>query len=320
MESKKHDINVTLSNIQNCLQAIREQPLDSLTVEHYRASFDALSTLYTMQSAVTIEAFTLEGLPAEWIIPANAIPEQTILYFHSGTYINGSLCTDRALVSALASMTQTRILQIAYRLAPEHPFPAAITDGLIAYQWLLAQHHSPRHMAIMGTGAGGGIALSVLLLARDQHYPFPIMVACLSPWLDLTTAGLNVKKQVTTDSVLSIGLLTYAAQLYVSPEEASQPLASPLYADLHGLPPLFLQVTQHELLHDDAYTLVKHATASGAKARCVTWPDVFHGWHAFADRLPEGQAALDQIAAYYSKHVALANGNWPDKTADNPYS
>ncbi|GER90741.1 hypothetical protein KDW_49030 [Dictyobacter vulcani] len=303
--------------IASLLRDIHEQPLDTLSIEQYRAAFETIPTLYTMQSEVTIKTFSIQDLAAEWIIPVAARTQQAILYFHSGTYINGSLHTDRVLVSALAAMTRTRILQIDYRLAPEHPFPAPIEDGLTAYQWLQEQGYANKNLAIMGSAAGGGIALAVLLLARDQKIPLPTMAACISPWLDLTTTGLRRKSQLTTDTVLSLDLLEYAASQYVNQAEAAQPLASPMYADLHGLPALFLQVGQLELLHDDAYKFKELATTAGVRARCVTMAGMFHGWHAFADQLPaaQGHLALDQIAAYFEKYIALANGTWPDTTA-----
>jgi monoterpene epsilon-lactone hydrolase len=294
-------------SIQQALRAI-QQPSSILTIDSYRAAFDAVSALHIQPSNITINEFQINGLSAEWLLPNASIPERVILYFHSGTYLNGSLQTDRALASMLAHITQTKVLQIAYRIAPEHPFPTAAYDGFAAYQWLLAHGHEPQHIALAGSAAGGGITLAVLLLARDQSIPFPVVAACLSPWVDLTAEGLVARSHMTTDVVLSTSLLEYAARQYVSPEDASLPLASPLYADLHGLPPLFLQVGENEILHDDVYRLAKRAEACHVKAPCITWADMFHGWHAFSDRLPFGQLALEQIAAYFEKYFARARG------------
>jgi len=313
-ENTENQLSQLEQRIKQALQQIREQSATNLSVEKYRAAFDALSELHPQQHDVTVEAFDLQGLSAEWLIPSAPLPDRVILYFHSGTYINGSLATDRMPASILAHVTSTKVLQIGYRLAPEHPFPAAVYDGLSAYHWLLAHRYGADTIGLVGSAAGGGIMLAVLLLARDQGSPLPIVAAGISPWLDLTPEGLRAKRQVTTDIVLNASLLEYAAKNYVRPEDASQPLVSPLYADLHGLPPLFLVVGQHEILHDDAHKLAKQAEVYQSRARCITWDNMFHGWHAFADILPEGQLALEQIAAYFEKYFALARGTWPDDT------
>ncbi len=300
--------------IRHVLQTLQEQSGTAIDLEDYRAAFEAVADLQVQPQDVAIEALAIHGLPAEWLIPAVPIPEQVILYFHGGTYINGSLKTDRVFASMLARTTRTKVLQVAYRLAPEYPFPTAVHDGLAAYQWLLAQGYASNQIALAGSAAGGGITLAVLLLARDQGYPLPVVAACLSPWLDLTLDGLHAKQHCTTDIVLNTEVLAYAARCYIHPEQAAQPLVSPLYADVSGLPPLFLQVGQHEILHDDAHQFVRRAKALHMRAQCETWGNMFHGWQAFADVLPEGQLALEQIAAYFEKYFALANGTWSDDT------
>lgn len=233
--------------ISSVFQELREQSATTMSVEGYRAAFDAFAALTLPRQDVTVKALTIDGLAAEWIIPANPIPERVILYFHSGSYINGSLMTDRALVSMLACLTQTKVLQVAYRIAPEHPFPIAIYDGLAAYHWLIAHGHAPHTIALAGTAAGAGITLAMLLLLREQGDALPVVAALLSPLIDITPASIMAKRHVTTDIVFNAAMLDFAANMYMSQENASSPLGSPLYADLHGLPPLFIQVGENEI-------------------------------------------------------------------------
>lgn len=315
----EHKLSWIQKNIQYTLRAIRERPVDTISLESYRASFDAISAITTCQNNVTIEQLTVNNLLAEWVSPLNPIPKRVILYFHSGTYINGSLLTDRSLVSMLASVTKTKVLQVAYRVAPESPFPTAVYDGLAAYQWLVDHGHAPHHIGLVGSASGGGIVLSTLLLMRDQGIPFPVIAACISPWVDLTAESLNEKANAAKDIVLSAALLRYAAGYYVRPEEALLPLASPLYADLHGLPPLFFLVGEHEILRQDVQRLAERVKACRGRAQYVYWGSMFHGWTAFAPDLPPGRLALEQIAAYFEKYFALIEGTWPDDSVSYRY-
>ena len=292
--------------ISSVFGEIREQSVTTISLSDYRAAFDAFAALTTPRQDVTIEALTIDGLAAEWIIPANPIPERVILYFHSGSYISGSLMTDRALVSKLACLTQTKILQVAYRIAPEHPFPIAIYDGLATYRWLLTNGHASHTIALIGVAPGAGIVLSMLPLLREQGKALPVVAALLSPLIDITPASIRAKRHITTDIVFSAAMLDFAATMYAGQEHASSPLASPLYADLHGLPPLFIKVGENEMFHDDGYRLQERARSYNVRAHCITWADMFHGWQAFADVLPKGRLALEQIAAYFEKYFVLA--------------
>lgn len=311
-------VSLIRHSIKQALQKIQGQSLASLRLESYRAAFDAAAAISNQSHDVRIETLLVNDLPAEWIFPTPSISERTILYFHSGTFIDGSLQTDRNVASMLASITQTKVLQIAYRIAPEKPFPTAVYDGLAAYQWLIDHGHTPHHIALVGSVAGGGIALATLLLMRDHNIPFPALAACISPWIDLTQEGLNEKARITTD-IIDATLLAYAAGHYVRPEEAALPLASPLHADLCGLPPLLLLVGEHDIFRQEAQHFVKRVKACQGQAQCILWGNMFYGWTAFAHELPTGTLALEQIAAYFEKYFALIDGNWPDDTIDYHY-
>lgn len=319
-QSSSEQLAFLLQHIKQTLHPLREQTRAALDLSTYRTAFAALANLQKPIQNVIIKSLNIGNMLAEWLIPSSPASGQVILYFHSGMYISGSLETDRVLASALACTTRMKVLQVSYCLAPENPFPTPAYDGIAAYQWLLAQKYLPEQIAFAGIGAGGGITIAVLLLARDQGYPLPVVAACLSPWLDLTSTGIQAKQQSMADAIFTTDLLEYAARQYVSPQEAGHPLASPLYADVHGLPPLFLQVAQHELLHEDAQQFAHRVRALHGRARCVSWANAFHGWQAFADVLPTGQLALDQVAAYFEKYFSLVQGTWPDTTETWKYT
>lgn len=310
----EHHLAHLQQRIKRVLQPFQVQSDAAIDLASYRAACERLADLQVQPRDVSVEALAVNDLSAEWLIPAELVTERVLLYFHSGIYVNGSLATDRVLASLLARTTRTKVLQVAYRLAPEYPFPIAVHDGFAAYQWLFSQGYTSEQIALAGSAAGGGIALAVLLRTRDQGYPLPVVAACLSPWLNLTPAGLHAKAPYTIDIVLNAQLLEYAARQYIRPAEAAQPLVSPLYADLSDLPPLFVQAGQHEILLDDAEQFVQRVNAAGGRARRALWGRMFHGWQAFANVLPEAQLALEQIAAYFEKYFALVNGTWPDET------
>jgi phosphinothricin tripeptide acetyl hydrolase len=311
-EPMTDDAHLIEERLHNKLQCVYNSTPEKLSLESCRTAFEETIPFDSRTYQVTVEPFQLGTLAAEWIIPADAIAVRVLLYFHSGIYINGSLETDRTAISMLANACRTKVLQIAYRLAPECMFPAPVEDGLTAYTWLLQQGYTAEQIALVGAAAGGGILLATLLRARDQGLPLPVVAACISPWVDLTLA--NPPSQGQSDGILSRVLLEYAAKLYAHPEDAATPLASPLYADLHGLPPIIVVVGEHEFLLDDAFRLRDRIRAAGGRAQCVPWGNMFHGWTAFADMVPEGRLALEQIAAYVEKYFALVAGTWPDET------
>ncbi len=168
--------------IKHVFQPFQQPSGVMIDLAGYRAACERLAELQVQPQDVAVETLVVNDLPAEWLIPADPIADRVLLYFHSGTYINGSLATDRVLASRLARTTRTKVLQVAYRLAPEYPFPAAVHDGYAAYQWLFSQGYTSEQIALAGSAAGGGIVLAVLLQAREQGYALPVVAACLSPW------------------------------------------------------------------------------------------------------------------------------------------
>ena len=256
---------------------------------------------YPQPADITWEPVDAGGVAAEWVTPSECEPGRAIAYFHGGGYATGSVEAFRSLSSHLARATRARVLAADYRLAPEHPFPAALDDATAAYRFLLAAGHAPEHVALAGDSSGGGLALSTLVALRDAGEPMPAAAACISPWTDLTLSGPSLHANAETDPMVSAKTLALMADAYLGEHDRRAPTASPLFADLAGLPPLLIQVVTGELLLDDARRFAERAEAAGVDVTLDEWDDVFHVWHSFADLLPEARAAFDAIGAHVDR-------------------
>lgn len=243
-------------------------------------------------------------LPCEWVVPAggDASPRR-VLYLHGGGYVAGSRRSHRGIVSRLARATGAPVFVPEYRLAPEHRFPAAVDDALaaLAYASTSAPDGSespPVRLAIVGDSAGGGLALATLVAARDRGRTLPDACVLLSPWTDLAATGSSVVERDALDPVIPGALLERWARLYVGDADPRTPLASPLYAALHGLPRMLVQVGDQEVLLDDSTRLAERARSAGVDVTLEVWPDMFHVFQAFAGALPEGREAIARIASF----------------------
>lgn len=252
-------------------------------------------------------ALTANGVPAEWVCAPTseeAAPAQptaksrTILYFHGGGYMVGSIQTHAALASELAHACQARVLNVNYRLAPEAPFPAAIEDATRAYRWLLAQGVSPRQIVIAGDSAGGGLTIATLLALRERGEALPAAAVCFSPWLDLGLTGATFTTKATCDPLVRREDLRFMAQAYLRGEKPEHPLASPLYANLQGLPPILIQVGTDEVLLDDAVRFADKAKLFGVEVTLDVWPQMIHVWQLFSFLLPESKRAIEAASRY----------------------
>lgn len=272
-------------------------------IEEERTEFDAAATRFPKSRGVQYESLEIEGVLAERITAAGASGQDVILYLHGGCYILGSFKTERVIATTLSRLTGACVLSPNYRLAPEHPFPAAIGDALSIYTWVLQQGVDPAHVVVSGASAGGGLTIALMLAARDAGLSLPAAGVCLSPWLDLAGKGLSLQSKVRADVVLRPDMLEFAAKAYLASADPTTPLASPLYADLRGLPPLLLQVGTDELLLDDATRFASRARAAGVEVTLATWEQMFHGWQAFAVLLPEGRQAMEQVQAFIRTHL-----------------
>jgi acetyl esterase/lipase len=227
-----------------------------------------------------------------------------MLYLHGGGYVIGSLTTHRGLAGRLSQAAKARVLLIDYRLAPEHPFPAAVEDATAAYRWLLAHGCTPARLAIAGDSAGGGLTVATLVALRDAGQPLPAAGVCLSPWTDLEGLGESVTSKASADPIVQKEMLLRLASCYLGDADPRTPLAAPLYADLRGLPPLLVQVGTAEILLDDALRLAERAKAAGVAVTLEAWDDMIHVWQLFAPLLPEGQQAIARIGEFVQQHAA----------------
>jgi monoterpene epsilon-lactone hydrolase len=253
-----------------------------------------------------IRAVSEMPLNGEWIeptAPTNAAHRRCILYFHGGAYIAMSARTHRSVTSRLAALGQARLFALDYRLAPEHPFPAALDDALAAWNALSASI-PPSRIVVAGDSAGGGLALALLIALRDAGERTSAAAVLFSPWTDLAATGQSIIDNDAVDPLFFGSWVAGMARHYLGDTPAENPLASPVYADLTGLPPLLIQVGDSETLLDDSRRVYQNARRSGVDATLQIWPGVPHGWHIFAPILPEACAALRDAGAFIRAKLA----------------
>ena len=261
---------------------------------------------YPEPEDITWEPVDAAGVPGEWVVPDDCVPGRAVVYFHGGGYATGTLDSARALFCHLARATRARLLAVDYRLAPEHPFPAAVDDAIAAYRFAMSAGCTPEATAFCGDSSGGGLTLATLVALRDLGEPLPRTAVCISPWTDLTLSGASLQANRDGDPMVSASTLGLMADAYLGDVDRRSPTASPLFADLAGLPSLLLQVGSTELLLDDSTRFAERAEAAGVDVTLEIWEDVVHVWHAFADFLPEARDAIARIGTYVEQQVGDA--------------
>jgi acetyl esterase/lipase len=272
-------------------------------LESQRREWEAAVEATNPRLDAVVTPVDLDGIHGEWITVRESDRAGVLLFLHGGGYNAGSCKTHRALASQLARAAHTRVLLIDYRLAPEHPCPAAIDDAAHAYRWLLQQGNTPQQIVLGGDSAGGGLALATLVALRDSGVQGPAAAFLLSPWLDLALSGESMQTRAQLDPLTSYNDLHKAATLYLGELEAYDPRASPLYADLHRLPALLVHVGDHEVLRSDATRLAEKVKAAGGQVQLEIWEAMWHVWHAWADELPEARAAIVQIGEFVHRYL-----------------
>jgi epsilon-lactone hydrolase len=245
------------------------------------------------------------GISGAWIGAPDTEPTAAIFYLQGGGYNVGSYITHRELAARISYASGLRALLINYRLAPEDPFPAAIEDAVAAYEWLLSQGFDPARLIIGGDSAGGGLALATLLKLRDTGHALPAAGFLISPWVDLSLSGPTMETRAAIDPITSRQGLQRAATWYLGNTHSQDPLASPLFGKLDGLPPLLVQVGNDEILLSDSTRLAEQARAAGVDVTLEIWDEMWHVWHAWAAALPEGQQAIEQIGGWIRQQLGL---------------
>lgn len=248
----------------------------------------------------TVEPIQIEGMYAEWITNSQTLDDKVILYLHGGAYEYCSADTHRSLAARIMDESSIRVLLPEYRLAPEHPFPAAIEDTVRIYRWLLNQGYAPSHIIFAGDSSGGGLSVATTLLLRDQNEPLPAAVICLSPWVDLTSCGVSYQKNCDMDPYLRVAGVKEAALLYAGGEPLDHRLISPVFDEFSGFPPLFIQVGSCEILLSDAEMLAQQARHAGVHVSFKIWDGMWHVWQ-ISRKLPEAKMAIKEIGEFIKK-------------------
>ena len=291
-----------LDRVINMIRARATAPRK--TIEDDRVSYETMLSGMTLDDDIATERVGAGGVPAEWIWAPGVSKGSVMLYLHGGGYVLGSMRTHRVMLAHLSRASGFSVLGLEYRLAPEHPFPAPVEDTLAAYRWLLSRGYDPRKIVLGGDSAGGGLVVAAMVAMRYVGEPLPAAGVCISPWVDMEATGQSFVTNATSDPSVAKDRILRIASLYLAGKSPQAPLASPVHADLRGLPPLLVQVGSIETLLEDAKALTQRAQAAGVLAEWEVWEDMPHVWHHFAPILPEAQQAIARIGEFVRKYTA----------------
>jgi monoterpene epsilon-lactone hydrolase len=277
-----------------------------IDVNEQRRLLRELTSAQPLPADVTVTAAALGGVPAAEITIDGIEPRHVVLYFHGGVYVLGDAFQAADLASQVGRRTRAQVISVDYRLAPEHPYPAAVDDALAAYEALLDNGTAPSDIAFAGESAGGGLAVATLVNARDHGLPLPAAAFVMSPYADLSLAGTTMQTKREVDVLMSREALQSRVTDYTAGQDAALGLISPIFADLSGLPPLIIQAGTHEVLLDDAVRLARQAATADVEVTLDITPRVPHVFQAFYPILDEAAAALDRAGHLLSAHLASA--------------
>ena len=272
-------------------EAIAQRPRSD-DIAQRRRDIDARGRQNKLAADVTVEPVTANGVASEWTTTPDADRGKAILYLHGGGYVIGSLDSHRHLAAEAGRAAGARTLAIDYRLAPEHPFPAAVDDALAAYRFLLANGVQPGGVTIAGDSAGGGLVVAAMLAIRDAGLAQPACGWTISPWVDMEAIGDSMVSKAATDPTVQKAGILDMAKHYLNGADPRSPLAAPIYGDLHGLSPLLIQVGAAETLLDDAIRLAQVAGIADVAVDLQIWPEMIHVWHVYHPELAAGRRAI----------------------------
>ena len=296
------------AELEKVLALMAERPLGAgnPTLEEMRAGME--EGAFPATEAATVAPVDANGVPGEWVTVPESDPNRRLLYVHGGGYVIGSALTHRRLCEDIARAGGCAVLNLDYRLAPEHPFPAAVEDAIEGLKFVQANGPDGEGAAdatfVAGDSAGGGLTIATLLTAREQGVDQPNAAIGISAWTDLAITGETIQTRAEVDPLITDeSMVSGMAQTYLGDADADDPLASPLYADYAGLPPLLLQVGDHEVLLADTTRVTEKARAAGVDVTEEVWDEMFHVWHQFAPMLPEGQQAIERIGEFINQHA-----------------
>lgn len=286
---------------------IRKEVFDeSTSIAAFRERCEKGAARYArLPEGVNVQQQTIEGMNAEWQIPENADPRKVILYVHGGGYVSGSCNDHRGFVSKFAKYTGVTNLLYEYRLAPEHPFPAALEDSVAIYRWVLSSGVHPQDIVVAGESAGGGLTLALLLALKEQNIALPAAAVAISPWTDLTCSG-NSYRTKNKLSPAPLNSWTVFSQHYTVNHSPTHPLISPLFGDLSGLPPIFINSAMNDELFDDGYQFFLKGREAGIDISFRQGEGMVHCYPLLAPMFPEATQAMNEIVAFVGKHLQVA--------------
>jgi monoterpene epsilon-lactone hydrolase len=261
-------------------------------IAQMRLDSDARGRAFGLPSDVTVQPVMANGVKAEWTSTPDADPASAVLYLHGGGYVICSLDSHRHLAAEVGRASGARTLAIDYRLAPEHPFPAAVEDTVASYRYLLDSGIQPKRIALAGDSAGGGLVVGALLAIREAGLPLPACAWCISPWVDMEALGKSFIDRAAADPTVQKATIQMMAQWYLGDADPRHPHAAPIYGDLRGFPPLLIQVGAAEVLLDDSIALARRAGAADVVVDLQIWPEMIHIWHLYFPMLSAGRRAI----------------------------
>ncbi|TCC49557.1 alpha/beta hydrolase [Kribbella pittospori] len=279
-----------------------------IDLDEQRAQLRALLSAQPLPTDITVTAGELGGVPTADITVDGVEARHTVLYFHGGVYVMGDAALSADLAAQIARRTGAKAISVDYRLAPEHPYPAAVDDALAAYEGLLNNGTSPADIVFVGESAGGGLIVATMVNARDHGLPLPAAAYAMSPYADLTLAGESMKTKREADPLMNPDALLARIPDYVADRDAALGSISPIFADLSGLPPLVIQAGSHEVLLDDAVRLAREAAAADVEVTLGITPGVPHVFQAYHAVLDEGATALDHAGRLLSAYLSRSAG------------
>ena len=294
------------AQIEQIRTMLKENPVvpEGASLEEMRAGIDAMGAMFPSLDDVTATAVDAGGVDAEWFDVNGGDSGRVLLYLHGGGYVIGSVQSHRPMIERITKAINGRVLALNYRLAPEHPFPAAVEDAVAAYRWLLKQNVAPGRIAIAGDSAGGGLTLATLLAIRDAGLAMPACAVPISPWTDMECTGASIESRAAVDPIVQKEILLQMGGTYLNGADPKSPLAAPFHGDFTGLPPLLIQVGDAEVLLDDSTRLEQKLKAAGVAVTVEVWDDMIHVWHLFAPMLDKGQEAIDRLGEFVHKNTA----------------
>ena len=291
------------SELDNVRALLRSKPRPIGWAER-RQRLDAIGSVWAVADDVTLECVDVNGLDGEWSIAPGSDASHVLMFFHGGGYCSGSIVSHRRMVTEAGRAAGMRTLAVAYRLAPEHPFPAAYDDALTAWRFLRNQGIPASRLVIGGDSAGAGLAVALIRPLRDAHEELPACAWLVSPWMDLTMSGSTFASKDAVDPIIHKTYLDELADAYLPPGmDRKDPRISPLYADLRSFPPLLIQVGSAETLLDDATRFASAAGAADVPVTLEIWPHMIHAWHLWNAQLEPGRRALASAGAFIRAHV-----------------